>query len=493
MSEPEPTPRVAVVGGGITGLSAAHRLVTAARIPGSPPVSVTVIEKSPRLGGKVFTDHRGGFLIEGGPDSFVAGKRFVLELARELGIENRVISSRPEHRGAHVWSRGRLQPIPDGLLLMAPSRLLPMLRSPVLSWRGKLRVLADLIIPRGPNEDQSLEQFVVRRLGRELLDRIAEPLIAGIHAAEPSTMSLAASFPRFLDMEREHRSLILAARAATRETGTAPGPADSGLGYFASFTEGMGELTDALAGALQGVHIKTRRAVTHLVRTESSNGFRLTLDDRSEVRAQGVILATPAGETSALLSELAPDVSALVAGIKQVATATVTLAFRASDIPGLRGSGFVVPAVEQRRIMGASYLSRKWQGRVPDPNFELVRAFVGGPHGQDLALSGEQQLVEVAREELAEILGVTATPVMSTARTFAGGLHQYTLGHLDRISRIESALAAHPGLAVAGAGFHGIGLNECVQSGREAADQVQAAIDELSRRGAVLLESGGSH
>ena len=494
MSQPEPVPRVVVVGGGITGLSAAHRLVTADRIPGSPPLTVTLIEKSPRLGGKVTTEHAGGFIVEGGPDSFIVGKRFVLALAEELGIGDRVISSRPEHRGAHVWSRGRLRPIPDGLLLMAPSRVLPMMRSSVLSWRGKLRLLADIVIPRGKYEDQSLEQFVVRRLGRELLDRIAEPLIAGIHAADPSTMSLAASFPRFLDMEREHRSLILAARVATKETARASALLpDSGLSYFASFKEGMGELTDALAEALHGIDIKTGRAVTRLVRCESGNGFRLTLDDGSEVSAQGVILATPAGETSALLSEMAPDVSALVAGIYQVATATVTLAFRASDIPGLIGSGFVVPAVERRRIMGASYLSRKWQGRVPDPNFELVRAFVGGPHGQDLALSGEQRLVEAARDELAEILGVTAPPVMATTRTFAGGLHQYTLGHLDRVSRIESALAAHPGLAVAGAGFHGIGLNECVQSGREAADHVQEAVREQSRRTAVLLESGGTH
>lgn len=493
MSEPELAPRVAVVGGGITGLAAAHRLVTAARARGGPQVRVTLIEKSSRLGGKVITDHSGGFLIEGGPDSFVAGKRFVLELAEELGIGDRVISSRPEHRGAHVWSRGQLHPIPNGLLLMAPSRLLPMLRSPVLSWKGKLRVLGDLVIPRGTNEDESLEQFVVRRLGLEMLDRIAEPLIAGIHAAEPSTMSLAASFPRFLDMEREHRSLILAARAATKEAGSAPGPTAGGLSYFASFKEGMGELTDVLVGALQGVDIKTERAVTSLACVESGNGFRLMLDDGSEVRAQGVILATPAGETSALLSDAAPGVSALVAGIHQVATATVTLAYRASDIPGLVGSGFVVPAVERRRIMGVSYLSRKWHGRVPDPNFELVRAFVGGSLGQELALGGEQRLVEVAREELAEMLGVTAPPVMSITRTFAGGLHQYTLGHLDRVSRIESALAAHPGLAVAGAGFHGVGLNECVHSGRKAADHVRTAIEERGHRGAVLLESGGSH
>jgi oxygen-dependent protoporphyrinogen oxidase len=493
MTERDVMPRVVIVGGGITGLAAAHRLVTTTRLSGRPPMSVMLIEKSSRLGGKVVTEHADGFLIEDGPDSFVVGKVHVLELTRELGISDRVISSRPEHRGSQVLSGGRLHPIPEGLLLMAPSRLLPILRSSVLSWRGKLRVLADLIIPRGKDEDQSLEQFVVRRLGREMLDRIAEPLIAGIHAAEPSTMSLAASFPRFLDMERDHRSLILAARAATRQSSRAPDAAANGFSYFASFKEGMGELTNALVGSLQGVDIQTGRGVASLTRAESGNGYRLLLDDGSQMQAAGVILATPAGETAALLTDVAPNAAALVAGINQVATATVTLAYRATDLPRLGGSGFVVPAFERRRIMGVSYLSRKWQGRVPDPSFELVRAFIGGPFGQELAVSGEQRLVEVAREELAVILGATAPPIMSAARTFAGGLHQYTLGHLDRVSRIESVLAAHPGLAVAGAAFHGIGLNECVQSGRTAADHMQGVVRERSHRGAVLLESGGSH
>ena len=486
----ESVSRVAVVGGGISGLTAAHRLTTAA----GDAVTVTLIEGSSRLGGKVITEHTDGFLIEGGPDSFVTGKGSVLELAAELGLTDRVISSRPEHRRAHVWSRGRLRPLPDGLFLMAPARLSPVLRSSVLSLKGRLRVLGDLLIPRGPAGDQSLEQFVVRRLGREMLERIAEPLVAGIHAAEPSTMSLAASFPRFLDMERTHRSLILAARAAAAKAPASDPATGNGLSYFASFTDGMGELSDALVGALKGIDIKTERAVTRLVSSESGSGFRLMLDDGSEVRAQGAILATPARETAALLTEIVPEASSLVAGIHQVATAAVTLAYRASDIPGLTGSGFVVPAVERRRIMGVSYLSRKWQRRVPDPSFELVRAFVGGPRGQELALSGEERLVEVAREELAEILGVTAPPVMATTRTWAGGLHQYTLGHLERVNRIESTLAAYPGLAVAGAGFHGIGLNECVQSGRRAADRVHCAVRAQSRsRAAVLLESGGTN
>ncbi|HUP18071.1 MAG TPA: protoporphyrinogen oxidase [Acidimicrobiia bacterium] len=482
---------VAVIGGGISGLAAAHRLITAGA---GEALTVTLIEEAPRLGGKVITEHNDGFLLEGGPDSFVTGKGSVLELAAELGITDRVISSRAEHRGAYVWSRGRLHPLPDGLLLMAPSRVWPVLRTSVLSVKGRLRVLGDLLLPRGPAGDQSLEQFVARRLGREMLERIAEPLVAGIHSAEPSSMSLAASFPRFLDMERTHRSLILAARAAAAKAAASDSVTGRGFSYFASFKDGMGELSDALAKSLTGVAVKTGRGVTRLTRSNPGAGFRLTLDDGSEVQARGVVLATPARETAALLSDVVPAASSLVAGIKQVATATVTLVYRASDVPGLTGSGFVVPAVERRRIMGASYLSRKWMGRVPEPNFEMVRVFVGGSQGQELAMSGEARLLAVAREELAGILGLTADPVRATTRAWAGGLHQYTLGHVERMSDVESALSGYPALKVAGAGFHGIGLNECVQSGRNAADAVLMALsDRGSLRSPDLLVSGGAN
>lgn len=452
-------------------------------------MSVKLFERASRLGGKVITEPIDGFLIEGGPDSFVTGKGSVLNLAAELGITDRVISSRPEHRGACVWSRGRLHPLPDGLLLMAPSRLLPILRSSVLSWRGKLRVLADLIIPRGRGDDQSLERFVVRRLGREVLERIAEPLVAGIHSAEPSSMSLAASFPRFLDMERTHRSLILAARAAVKPARSSP-VMEGGLSYFASFHDGMGELSDALAKALTGVEVRTGCGVARLNRSNSGRGFQLSLDDGSGIQADGVILAAPAHETAILLSGLVPEASALVAGIKQVATATVTLVYRVSDVPELSGSGFVVPAVERRRIMGASYLSRKWAGRVSDPSLEMIRVFIGGSHGQELAMGAEASLVAAAREELAAILGLTGAPVHVTTHQWSSGLHQYTLGHVERLGRIETALARYPALKVAGAAFYGIGLNECVQSGRNTADAVLAGLGVEGLRPTVLLDSG---
>ncbi|HEX5671108.1 MAG TPA: protoporphyrinogen oxidase [Acidimicrobiia bacterium] len=472
-------PKVAVVGGGISGLAATHHLAKAG-------AKVTVVEQSPRLGGKVITEHSDGFLIEGGPDSFVSGKGSVLELAGELGLTSRIISSRPEYKGSYVWWRGRLHPLPEGLLLMAPSRLSPLLRSSLLSSKGKLRVLADLVLPRRSHVgDESLESFVVRRLGREVLERIAEPLIAGIHAAEPDTMSLLASFPRFLDMERDHRSLILAARSAASKPASG-----NGLSYFASFKDGMGELPAALVEGLNGVDIRTGVAVTRLTADEDNGGYRLVLDDGIELETQAVVLATPARDTAALLSEVIPEAAAAVASIRQVATANVTLAYRVDEIPRLFGSGFVVPSAERRRIMGVSYLSQKWEGRVPDEQFALVRAFVGGQHGQELALGEEDRLVAVVREELAALIGLTADPVLVRTQSWEGGLHQYTLGHIDCVATAESALAAHPGLALAGAAFHGIGLNECVESGRRAAEMVLAAGPALgASRASIRLQS----
>ena len=451
---------VVVVGGGIAGMVAARRLAAAG-------VGVTLLERSNRLGGLVATDHDDGFIIEGGADSFVAGKGSVLALARDLGLDGQVVSSRPDNRGSHIWWDGDLLPLPGGLLVIVPSKIRSLLGSPLLSWAGRARALADLVIPRSDGvEDESLESFVTRRLGRQILERIAEPLIAGIHAAEPGTMSIRAGFPRLLEMEREHRSLILAARSAASR----PVPSH-GLSHFASFANGMGQLVTALAADSRGAEIRTGIGVTG-IDAAGSRAYRVILDDGSALIAEGVVFATPAPVTARLLAELVPDAATALSGIHQVASSLVTLAYEAEDLPPLAGSGFVVPSVQGRMVSGVSFLSQKWENRVPGPRFVLLRAFVDRNRGRELTLADEHQLTTVVRDELKAMVGIDATPAKAWVRVFEEGLHQYTMGHLDRVATAERAIDAKHGLALAGAAFHGIGLNECIDSGHRAAESV---------------------
>jgi protoporphyrinogen/coproporphyrinogen III oxidase len=441
---------VVVVGGGIAGMAAAHRLQRAG-------ADVLLLEKEPRLGGIVETTIEDGFVVEGGPDSFVTAKGSVLELASELGVEHEVISANPESQGSYVWWDGRLHPLPGGLLLMVPSRLAPFLSSSLLSWRGKVQALKDLALPRSRlTGDQSLGSFVRRRLGSEVLERIAEPLIAGIHAADPETMSLRASFPRFLDMEAEHRSLILAARRVDARD------AAEGRSHFSSFRLGMGQLVSALASALDRVDIRTGSEVSAI--ESSTGGYTVVLDEGSRVTAPAVVLAVPAPVASRLSQTLSETAASAIAGIGQVSNQAVTLAYRSEHLPPLHGSGFVVPSTQGSAVRGVSYLSRKWTGRVPDGGFTLMRVFLAA--GRDVSSP-----VEVARAELRSMIGVTADPVRAWVRRHRQGLHRYTVGHLERIAAAERALQARPGVVLAGAGFYGVGLNECISSGWDAAEK----------------------
>ena len=442
---------VVVVGGGIAGMAAAHRLQRAG-------VDVILVEKQERLGGIVETSIDDGFLIEGGPDSFVTAKGSVLQLATELGLEDEVIPSNPDSQGSYVWWDGRLHPLPGGLLLMVPSRLGPFLGSSLLSWRGKIRALKDLALPRsGAGGDESLGSFVRRRLGEEVLERIAEPLVAGIHAADPETMSLRASFPRFLDMEAEHRSLIRAARRLGARRGA------EGVGsHFSSFRLGMGQLVQTLESALSTVDVRTGADVAALETT--GDGYAVSLTEGTRISTTAVVLAVPAPVACRLLQPVSDEAAGHIAGIDQVTNQAVTLAFRTEQLPPLTGSGFVAPSGRGPRIRGVSYLSRKWAGRVPDDGFTLLRVFFPAGTVHDAP-------VEATRDEISATIGVVAEPVRSWVRTHRQGLHTYTLGHLERIAKAERALEASP-VALAGAGFYGVGLNECIASGWAAADSV---------------------
>jgi len=469
------TPAVAVIGGGVAGLAATRRLVRRAREAGRP-LDITLLEASDEPGGKVRTLHPavsglGPFVVEAGPDSFLTRKPEVLRIIEEEHLTPSLIPTRGGAHGSYVYSRGHPRRLPEGLVLMVPGRISSLLATDLLSPWGKARALADLVIPaRRGGGDESLASFVKRRLGREVLERVAEPLIAGIHAAEPETMSLLASFPRMLEMEGKHGSLIRAALAGRRAHPPAPQVVDGvHLSYFMSLQNGMGDLARALVASVADADIQTGHVASSLVQV----GERFEIGGKGwTVVADGVLIATPASVAAELLATVSPRSAAVLREMRSIGAATVSFAWRRGEIAQeLLGHGFVIPREERRRIMGVTYSSLKWQGRSPDPDVVLLRAFVGGAHGQELIDAGGEAVRQTALDEVSALLGIRTDPLLAIASLWPGGMPQYYLGHLERVRSIEDTLRAEvPGVRLAGAAYHGIGVPDCIGSGERAAD-----------------------
>ena len=459
--------RVAIVGGGIAGLAAAHRLRELSR--GGPPVEVALFEAGDRLGGTVGTEHAGGFTIELGADCFITEKPWAMALCERIGIRDQMIGTCEGERRTLVLHGGKLHPLPEGFLMLAPTDLRALARSPLFSPLGKLRMALDLVLPRGPGGDETLGAFVRRRLGREALERAADPLVGGIYTADPDRLSLAATMPRFLDLEREHRSLILGLRARAT-TPLERSAAGARYGLFASHAQGMGAIVDAVAARVaDAVHL--RAPVDGLARAGGAWRFRA---GGEAVTADAVIVAAPAAPAAALLADVDPVLARALAGVEYASSATVTLGF---DAPGvmtaLRGFGFVVPEVEHSPLLACTFASRKFAGRAP-AGHSLVRAFVGGARHPERAELDDDALVALVRTELGKVLGTAAAPILVRVRRYRRAMPQYGVGHLERVSTIEARAAAVPGLALAGAAYRGVGIPDCIRSGETAAELVAA-------------------
>lgn len=460
-----------VVGGGIAGLAAAHRLVELSLERGIA-LQLTLLEARDRLGGTIATEWRDGFLIEAGPDSFLSEKPWALALCERLGATDRLVRTNDRFRKTFVVHRGRLHPLPEGFQLLAPTRLVPLLASPLFSWPGKLRMAMDLILPRGSSgEDESLAGFVRRRLGQEALERVAQPLVAGIYTANPEQLSLAATMPRFVEMERQHRSLILALwRAARRNPEVAKGASGARWSLFVTFAEGMEELVRTLAGHLPLDAVRLKERVDAVV--SDGAGWKVALSHGGSLQADAVVVATEAYQAARLTRYLDPALARLLETIPYASAATVSLAYRREEIPHpLDGFGFVVPRSERRPILACTFSSVKYPGRAPD-GFALLRLFLGGALDQGTFQEDDEKLLTLARSELAELLGVTAAPCLSRVHRFPASMAQYHLGHLDRVAAIERQVADHPGLALAGSAYRGVGIADCIRSGEAAAERV---------------------
>jgi oxygen-dependent protoporphyrinogen oxidase len=452
-----------VVGGGIAGLAAAHRVRER-----DPACRVTLLEAGERLGGSIATEHAEGFVLEHGADSFLTEKPWAMDLARRLGLDDRLIRTRDEERRTFVVRDGRLHPLPEGFLMMAPTQLWPLVTTNLFSLAGKLRMAMDLVLPRrASTDDESLDAFVRRRLGAEALERVAQPLVGGIYTADPTRLSLAATMPRFLEMERRHRSVILAMRRQAKTASQNESGARWSL--FASFRDGMQTLVDALAQRLPEGAVRLRTRVDAMTRTADGH-WRLALAGGDAVQTSHVVVTLPAYASADLLRPHDAALADTLARIGYASSAIVTLAYARDQIAHpLDGFGFVVPAIEGRSIIAGSFSSVKYEGRAAAGEV-LLRVFVGGALAEHLAHAPDAELVAIAERELAELVGVRGAPSLVRVARHLRAMPQYELGHLTRVAAIEAATARLGGVALAGSAYRGVGIPDCIHSGERAVD-----------------------
>ena len=469
--------RVVIVGGGIAGLSAAfylHREVT--RSGGD--IEILLVEKEERFGGCILTEKADGFVIEGGPDCFLSEKPWAMQLCEDLGLGDRLLPTNDEHRRVFILSRGKLHELPEGFMLMIPTSIGPFVMSSLISLPGKFRMAMDLILPRKRSgEEESLAQFVQRRLGNEALEKIAEPLVAGIHAGTPETMSLRSTFPRFIQLEEEYRSLILGMlarrRMAKQFAQRRSGPKRT---MFMSLADGMMELTDALAARLDERSLLSDKGVTRIARRGDADfphspTYQVHLEGGETLEAHCVIVTTPAYVTAGLLHEIDGSLSEVLLSIPYVSTATISLAYRQAEVHHpLDGFGFIIPRAEKRKIMASTWTSVKFSHRSP-PDGVLLRAFVGGAQNEDLVALDDEEMIDVARRELMDIMGITADPILTRIYRWEKSMPQYRIGHGEKLRTLEEKLLRHPGLYLTGCAYRGIGISDCVHDGKLMAER----------------------
>ncbi len=467
------SPRVAVLGGGITGLAAALRLQEGG-------VDWTLFEAAPRLGGVIETVHEGDYLVERSADNFLTREPWATDLCRRVGIEAELLPTDPARRRALVVSRGRVRSVPEGFVLMAPQKAWPILASPILSPIGKARLMCEpLIAARRDAADESVAAFARRRLGRETFQRLVQPLVAGIYTADPERLSMAATMPQFVEQERRYGSLTKA--ALRRETPAERGESGARYGLFVAPRFGMQQLIDAVAGRLPTERLRTGRAVDRIERADVN--WRLFGPvDKSLGEFDELIVTLPTPAAARLLRPVDEALGARLGEIEYAGCSVVCMGVAESQIARpIDGFGFVVPSIEGRRIIAASFTSYKFPGRAPAGR-AILRVFIGGALQPHLADFDDQQLVAIACEELADLVGLRGEPEFATVARWPQRMPQYHVGHLDRIAAIDAA-AQGVGVELAGAAYRGVGVPQCVRSGEQAAERVIARLtaNQLSR------------
>jgi oxygen-dependent protoporphyrinogen oxidase len=461
--------RIAIIGGGIAGLSAAFYLEKARQ--GGAPLQWTLFEKSDRLGGVLQTERRDGFVLEAGPDSFLTIKPEAARLCQELGIADQLISSNDAERKTYILVNGRLVPIPQGLEFMVPTRVWPMATTPLFSFKTKLRMAAEWFSSARKNAgDESVGDFVRRHFGQEMVDRVAEPLLAGVYGGNAEHLSLRAVLPRFAEMERQHGSLV----RATLKAKALAKPHAKPQPLFSSLKNGMQQMVDALVGALPQPSLRLQQQ-NLAVRQVQVNGDWQIESAGIDERFQAVLLAVPAPAAAGVLRQFHPALIEGLARIQYTSSVAVALAYDEAELPP--GHGFLVPRSEGRKIMACTFVHKKFPHRAPDGK-KLLRCFFSSSRMPDLLTHSDEALQQFARQELKEILGLNAEPKFARTFRWDRAMAQYETGHLDRVAEMEKIVAAMPGFHIIGNSFHGIGVPDCIKSARQAVEEITSAVSQ---------------
>jgi oxygen-dependent protoporphyrinogen oxidase len=464
--------KVAVVGGGISGLSAAFELEKART--GRPDLEYVLLEKSARLGGSIFSERIDGCLVEGGPDSFMTEKPSAAKLCAELGIEDHLVGSNDSSRKTYILLKNRLISLPDGLMFMVPTKLVPTALSPLFSWKTKIRMGLELLKPPRPMEsDESVAELVERHFGAEVVDRLADPLLSGIYGGDAAVLSARTVLPRLVEMEEKYGSLsrgMLAAHAKGRE---APRPTNGNgrpaRSLFSSLEDGMQEMVSGIEARLDPASIRKSTTVSAI--HHAFDGWNLVVDGVTQ-RFDAVVLATPAWASGALLADLDAQLGKDLTDIPYSSSITVTMAYAKADLGDLPdGFGFLVPASEKRNMLACTFVHRKFPDRAP-AGIGLLRCFLGGARNAALLNETDEQIESRVRAELKDILGVTGVPRFVRIHRWQRAMAQYSVGHAARMERIAAAVSQQPGLALAGNAYLGIGVPDCIRAGQQAAASV---------------------
>ncbi|MHB0957499.1 MAG: protoporphyrinogen oxidase [Pirellulaceae bacterium] len=463
--------RVAVIGGGISGLATAHRLVEL-----DPSLSITLFEQSHRMGGVLETKRHDGFLLEWGADNFITNVPWAVDLCRRIGFEDQLVETDEQHRGAFVVRSGKLRRIPQGFIIMAPSRVWPVVSTPILSPWGKLRMAAEFFIrPRKDDADESLAEFVIRRFGQETYDRLVQPLIGGIYTGDPYKLSLQSTMPRFREMEKGHGSLIRAVMSqAARQSKADRNSSGGRYSMFVAPRDGISSLIQALVDRLPSQTIQLNAGIRRLERVDGVGSWLLHTSDTSQPPQpfDAVVIATQAQAAAELVRPIERDLAEELSQIHHSGCCIVSLAYRRPQVAHpMDGFGFVVPAVERRKVISGSFSSVKYPGRAPEGHV-LIRVFIGGALQEELLGLPDEQLVDIARSELGELLGVRGEPLFHRIARLPASMPQYYVGHRQRVAAIRQRAAAAGGLFLTGNAYQGVGIPFCIYGAEKVAERV---------------------